>query len=196
MTGIRNKNRLFELHFACRVCYAISFCWNHVLLKMILNKQIACLPFYKAGPITTMSASTMVWPRWRLETCQSLYVWSSRHTLDTNSARVKSSPNNSSAAMRRVECCSIGSSCVGKLQTASRKQQSCVSFLKRNGCPNQSVIQGLYSLSGKTSYRQISWSLEVAKLGVIMIVSLWNLTGISAALLPRCLSNSKAIVNV
>ena len=39
-------------------------------------------------------------------------------------------------------------------------------------------IQGLYSLSGKTSYRQISWSLEAARLGVIMNVSLWNLTAV------------------
>ena len=56
--------------------------------------------------------------------------------------------------------------------------------------------QGLYSLSSKTSYRQISWSLEAARLGVIMIVSLWNLTGISAALLPRCLLNFRAIGKV
>ena len=33
---------------------------------------------------------------------------------------------------------------------------------------------GLYSLSCKTSYRQISWSLEAARLGVIIIVALWN----------------------
>ena len=39
---------------------------------------------------------------------------------------------------------------------------------------------GLYSLSGKTSYRQISWSLETARLDVIMIVSLWNLAGVSS----------------
>ena len=32
---------------------------------------------------------------------------------------------------------------------------------------------GLYSLSGKTSYRQISWSLEAARLDVAMVVSLW-----------------------
>ena len=38
-------------------------------------------------------------------------------------------------------------------------------------------LQGLYSLSVKTSYRQISRSLEAARLGVIMIVSFWNLTG-------------------
>ena len=55
---------------------------------------------------------------------------------------------------------------------------------------------GLYSLSGKTSYRQISWSLEAARLCVIMIVSHWNLTGISAALLPSCLSNCRAIEKV
>ena len=32
------------------------------------------------------------------------------------------------------------------------------------------TLQGLYSLSGKTSYRQISWSLEAARSDVIMIV--------------------------
>ena len=37
----------------------------------------------------------------------------------------------------------------------------------------QPPIQGLYSLSVRTSYRQISWSLEVARLEVIMIVLLW-----------------------
>ena len=46
---------------------------------------------------------------------------------------------------------------------------------------------GLYSLSGKTSYRQISWSLAAARLDFMIILSLWNWTGISAALMPRCL---------
>ena len=40
---------------------------------------------------------------------------------------------------------------------------------------------GLYSLSGKTSYRQISCSLEAARLDVAMVVSLRNLTGTSTA---------------
>ena len=53
--------------------------------------------------------------------------------------------------------------------------------------------QGLYSLSGKTSYRKISWSLEAARFGFKLFQSLWNLTGTSAALLPRCLSNFRAI---
>ena len=39
----------------------------------------------------------------------------------------------------------------------------------------------LYSLSGKTSYRKMSWSLEAARLDVIMIAPLWNLTGSAAA---------------
>ena len=56
--------------------------------------------------------------------------------------------------------------------------------------------QGLYSLSGKTSYRQISWSLEAARLDVVMVVSLWNLTGTSAAALPRYLPNVRAIGKV
>ena len=77
---------------------------------------------------------------------------------------------------------------------------------KDNFCHNDShrwrqswhhdIIQGLYSLSGRTSYRKISWSLETERLGVIMFVSFWNLTGISPALLPRCLSNFRAIANV
>ena len=54
-------------------------------------------------------------------------------------------------------------------------------------------LQGLYSLSGKTSYRKISWSLEAARFGFGLFQLLWNLTGISAAALPRCLSNFRAI---
>ena len=53
--------------------------------------------------------------------------------------------------------------------------------------------QGLYSLSGKTSYRKISWSLEAARFGFKLFQSLWNLAGTSAALLPRCLSNFRSI---
>ena len=55
------------------------------------------------------------------------------------------------------------------------------------------ISQGLYSLSGKTSYRKISWSLEAARFGFKLFQSLWNLAGTSAALLPRCLSNFRAI---
>ena len=57
-------------------------------------------------------------------------------------------------------------------------------------------ILGLYSLSGKTSYRQISWSLEAARLDVAMVISLWNLTATSAAVLPRYLPNFRAIGKV
>ena len=61
-------------------------------------------------------------------------------------------------------------------------------------------ILGLYWLSGKisyrkgkTSYRQIMWSLLAARLYVIKIIPICNLTGISAALLPSCPSNFRAI---
>ena len=40
---------------------------------------------------------------------------------------------------------------------------------------------GLYSLSGKTSYGKISWSLEAARFGFRLFQSLWNLTGTPAA---------------
>ena len=61
---------------------------------------------------------------------------------------------------------------------------------------NTTKVQGLYALSGKTSCRQISWSLEAARLNVAMVVSLWNLTGTSAAVLPRYLPNFRAIGKV
>ena len=62
-----------------------------------------------------------------------------------------------------------------------------------NTLPWGGVNQGLYSLSGKTSYRKISWSLEAARLWSKLFQSLWNLSGTSAALLPRCLSNFRAM---
>ena len=43
--------------------------------------------------------------------------------------------------------------------------------------------QGLYSLSGRTSYRKISWSLEAARFGFRLFLSLRNLTSNSAG---RC----------
>ena len=49
------------------------------------------------------------------------------------------------------------------------------------------------SISEKTSHRKISWSLEAARFVFRIVRSLWNLTGTSAALLPMCLLNFKAI---
>ena len=43
------------------------------------------------------------------------------------------------------------------------------------------VHLGLSSLNGKMAYTQIPWILVGARLDVVMIVSLWNLTDISAA---------------
>ena len=59
-----------------------------------------------------------------------------------------------------------------------------------------SYVLGLCSLSGRTSYRQISWSLEAARLGVIMIVSLLNLTDISTVLLPKSQLNFRVTRNI
>ena len=50
----------------------------------------------------------------------------------------------------------------------------------------------LYSLSGKTSYRQSSWNLAAARLEVrIMIESLWRLTGNLACQISERLEKSK-----
>ena len=50
-------------------------------------------------------------------------------------------------------------------------------------CNDCTLIQCLYSLSGKTSYRKISWSLDATGFDFILIQSLWNLTGTSAVVL-------------
>ena len=55
------------------------------------------------------------------------------------------------------------------------------------------ILLGLYSLSGKTSYRKISWSLKAAIFRFKLFQSLWNLAGTLAALLPRCLWNFRTI---
>ena len=59
-----------------------------------------------------------------------------------------------------------------------------------------STSQGLCSLSSKTSYCLISLSIEAAILGVLTIVSLWNLRATAETLLSRCLLNFTAIWKV
>ena len=51
--------------------------------------------------------------------------------------------------------------------------------------------RGLYSLNGKTSYLKISCSIEAARLDVIIIGSLRNLTGISAGRLEKSKPESR-----
>ena len=60
---------------------------------------------------------------------------------------------------------------------------------------NTMAVDGLgpVSISEKTSFRKISSSLEAARFVFRIVRSLWNLTGTSAAVLPMCLSNFKAI---
>ena len=53
--------------------------------------------------------------------------------------------------------------------------------------------QDLYSLSGRTSYHNISWSLKAARFMFRLFQTLWNLTGTSTATLSRCLSNFRAM---
>ena len=52
---------------------------------------------------------------------------------------------------------------------------------------------GPISIPYNRSYLEISWSLKAIRLVVWIIASLWNLTGTSAAMLPRRLSNFRVI---
>ena len=60
-------------------------------------------------------------------------------------------------------------------------------------CPMLQQFLGLYSLSGRTSYRMIAWSLEAARFGFSRLQPLQKLTGTSSVGFPRCLSNFRAI---
>ena len=60
---------------------------------------------------------------------------------------------------------------------------------------NSNTLQQI-SLIRRAIYRKISWNLEAARSDVIKMVSLWNLTAISAALPSRRLSNFRAIGKV
>ena len=55
---------------------------------------------------------------------------------------------------------------------------------------------GIYSFSSKGSYHWISWSLEVARLDVVMILWLCYFAGFSVVLLPGYLSNCRVIGKV
>ena len=70
---------------------------------------------------------------------------------------------------------------------------ACISYLTYSWDVFYFIIEGLYSLTSKMSYRMISWSLETAKVVFRPSQTLWNLTGTSTGALPRRLSNVKAI---
>ena len=57
-----------------------------------------------------------------------------------------------------------------------------------NILPSLSILD-LYRLSAKMSYCQVLLSLKAVRLDAKIIKSLWNLTSVSAALLPRCQPN-------
>ena len=56
-------------------------------------------------------------------------------------------------------------------------------------CPRNLQDTAPGPISGRTYYRKIPWWLEAARFEFRPFQSLWNLTGTSAALLPKCLSN-------
>ena len=58
---------------------------------------------------------------------------------------------------------------------------------------NDGKIQNTVSISDKTSYRKISWSIDAAWFVFKIVRSLWKLTGTSATLLPTRLSNFTAL---
>ena len=60
-------------------------------------------------------------------------------------------------------------------------------------CITYNSIQGLVSISDKTSYCKISQSLRAVRFVFRIIRTFWNLTGALAVMLPMCLSNFKVM---
>ena len=58
---------------------------------------------------------------------------------------------------------------------------------------NLLIDLGPVSISDKTSYMKFSRSLEAARFLFRLVRSHWNLTGTTAAVLPKCQSNFKAM---
>ena len=87
-------------------------------------------------------------------------------------------------------CSTIVSMCVS-LWWALLKLLNRYPIISSSHC-NSLEDLGTVSISDQT-YRKISQSLEAARFVFRIVRSLWNLAGTSAALLPRCMSNLKAI---
>ena len=51
----------------------------------------------------------------------------------------------------------------------------------------------IHYADGRISAKWSPWSPEATRFGFRLVQSLWNVTGTSAAVLPRCLSNFRAI---
>ena len=54
---------------------------------------------------------------------------------------------------------------------------------------------GPVSISEKTSFRKISWSIEATRLVLWIVVSLWNLPGTSAGMQPVEFQNDQTMLN-
>ena len=87
----------------------------------------------------------------------------------------------------------ITSSLTGWGHTQNDPEVSKVTLVEIDGyqVDNKSLgIYCLYSQSGRTSFRAISWCLEATRFDCKLFQSLRNLTGTSAEALSRCLSGS------
>ena len=122
---------------------------------------------------------TSEFPTQRASNVENDSIWWCHH--DTNTLSLLASAVNvsigSGKGLRPVQCQTI------TWTYDNSKQQSYYhdNYLKLP------VLLGIYSLSGKTSYGKISWSLKVARFGFRLFQWLWNFTGTLAAVLLICL---------
>ena len=81
---------------------------------------------------------------------------------------------------------------VNLIGTMTRRHETTVRSKSYRQDPRHHVFCWQYP-SGPLFIQRISWSLEGARFGFKLFQSLWNLTGMSAAALPICLSNFRTM---
>ena len=123
-----------------------------------------------------------------------MFIWQQESFVNTRNANYSDDTWNMNIWDHRPLACL----CNGLVGLTSKKYQTLtlqtLGSAMRNPFLFHDVIMhlGLYSLSGRTSYHTTSLGLEAARLDVLVNVSLWNLTDISAVLLLMCLPNVRA----
>ena len=188
MVTCRHFRKLF--HRFDNICFSIQ--WHHILYFIFMSKIIIFVVNAFLGPVLySMLPST---------TTGHAFICS----IDLNGlipTLILYGRNNS--LQFKINC--VHSKLVGEWTLAGENPQtSHISHSPMSLCHlsssfpiifwNQMTIldryvinQGLNSQGGWASYHKVLRSLKAVRLDVMMIVSLWNVTGILAAMLSMCL---------
>ena len=160
---------VYPKKYAHGFCFAVLCCCYTLTDFPISIRLFVSLALWQSNDCPSASKATLM-------SMDKYFMWIHSERLH----------NHNKAKHNKTVCIFIGIYCMYLIQGWKDTFWCCCNSLVTG-------TQGLYSLSVKTSYRKISWSLEAVRFGFGLFTSLWNLAGTSAAALPRCLSNFRAM---